>query len=122
MAKRTRKHAPPRRAETEEEEPTCDELPADGDSEEGESGLVGRLFRRSVGAPSAALKGLGEQFNGWKSEFMQIFQAEIRRFLDRIEAGEELKKVIEGKRLEISASIRLVDDDGGESHRKKSRN
>ena len=74
-----------------------------------DGGLVGRLFKRGVGAPTAALGYLGEQFNGWKSEFMVIFQAEMRRFLDRVNPSEELDKLIAGKRLEIS--VRLVPDD-----------
>jgi hypothetical protein len=82
-------------------------------------GAVGRLLKSSVGAPNAALGYLGEQFAGWKSEFMTIFQTEVRRFLDRVDPGEELKKVIAGRRLEISASIRLVDDDG--THAKPAR-
>ncbi len=75
---------------------------------ENDGGIVGRFFKRGVGAPTAALGYLGEQFNGWKSEFMQIFQAEMRRFLDRVNPSEELDKLIAGKRLEIS--VRLVDD------------
>lgn len=77
---------------------------------ENDGGIVGRFFKRGVGAPTAALGYLGEQFNGWKSEFMQIFQTEMRRFLDRVNPSEELDKLIAGKRLEIS--VRLVDDGG----------
>jgi len=77
---------------------------------EGEGGLVGRLLKRGVGAPTAALGYLGEQFAGWKTEFMSIFQSEIRRFLDRVNPSEELHRLIEGKRLEITMSVKLVQD------------
>jgi hypothetical protein len=89
-------------------------MPHDDDDEyEGAAaseGLVGRLLKRGVGAPTAAIGYLGEQFNGWKSEFMTIFQTEIRRFLDRVNPSEELEKLTVGKRLEITMSVKLVDD------------
>jgi hypothetical protein len=91
--------------------PRRDEEEDIGSGPDNDGGLVGRLFKRGVGAPTAALGYLGEQFNGWKSEFMVIFQTEMRRFLDRVNPSEELDKLIAGKRLEITASIRLVPDD-----------
>lgn len=72
-------------------------------------GLVGRLLRTGVAAPNVAMKVLADQVAGWKKDFLGIFQAEIRRFLDRQDPGRELEKIIKGKRLEVS--IRLVDDD-----------
>lgn len=72
-------------------------------------GLVGRLLRTGVAAPNVAMKVLADQVAGWKKDFLGIFQAEIRRFLDRQDPGAELEKIIKGKRLEVS--IRLVDDD-----------
>lgn len=84
----------------------------DEELEGGEGGLVGRLLKRGVGAPTAALGYLGEQFAGWKTEFMSIFQSEIRRFLDRVNPSEELHKLIDGKRLEITMSVKLVEDPG----------
>src|SRR6476659_9851532 len=87
---------------------------------ENDGGIVGRFLKRGVGAPTAALGYLGEQFNGWKSEFMVIFQTEMRRFLDRVNPSEELDKLIAGKRLEITASIRLVPDDRPKASEKKS--
>lgn len=88
----------PRRFEEEEEEPR-DEGP----------GIVGRLFQRGVSAPNVAMKILAEQMGSWKKDFLGIFQAEIRHFLDRQNAGEEIRKLIDGKRLEVS--VRLVPDD-----------
>lgn len=73
--------------------------------------LVGRLLKRGVGAPTAALGYLGEQFAGWKTEFMSIFQSEIRRFLDRVNPAEEMHRLIEGKKLQITMSVKLVDDE-----------
>lgn len=73
-------------------------------------GIMGRLLRTGVSAPNVAMKLLAEQVAGWKKDFLGIFQAEIRRFLDRQDPGSELEKLIKGKRLEVS--IRLVDDDG----------
>lgn len=72
-------------------------------------GIVGRLFQRGVSAPNVAMKIFAEQMSGWKKDFLGIFQAEIRHFLDRQNAGEEIRKLIDGKKLEVS--IRLVDDD-----------
>lgn len=77
--------------------------------EDGGPGLVGRLLQRGAAAPNVAMKLLADQVSGWKKDFLGIFQAEIRRFLDRQDAGRELQRLIEGKRLDIS--IRLVDDD-----------
>ena len=73
-------------------------------------GIMGRLLRTGVSAPNVAMKLLAEQVAGWKKDFLGIFQAEIRRFLDRQDPGSELGKIIKGKRLEVS--VRLVDDDG----------
>lgn len=80
----------------------------DGSDEDG-PGLVGRLLQRGAAAPNVAMKLLADQVSGWKKDFLGIFQSEIRRFLDRQDAGRELQRLIEGKRLDIS--IRLVDDD-----------
>lgn len=80
----------------------------DVDDEPEGPGLVGRLLRTGAAAPNVAMKLLSEQVAGWKKDFLGIFQAEIRRFLDRQDAGAELRKLIEGKRLEVT--IRLVDD------------
>ena len=88
----------PRRFEEDEEEAPRDEGP----------GIVGRLFQRGVAAPNVAMKILAEQMGSWKKDFLGIFQAEIRHFLDRQNAGDEIRKLIDGKRLEVS--IRLVDD------------
>lgn len=87
-------------------------IPDDDDDEaavapEGPS-LVGRLFRTGAAAPNVALGFIADQVSGWKKDFLGIFQSEIRRFLDRQDAGAELRKLIDGKRLEIS--VRLVDD------------
>lgn len=71
-------------------------------------GLVGRLLQRGVAAPNVAMKIFADQMSGWKKDFLGIFQAEIRHFLDRQNAGAEIRKLIDGKRLEVS--IRLVDD------------
>lgn len=71
-------------------------------------GLVGRLLQRGVAAPNVAMRILAEQMAGWKKDFLGIFQAEIRHFLDRQNAGEEIRKLVDGKRLEVS--IRLVED------------
>ena len=81
-----------------------------GDDPDGGVGLVGRLLQRGASAPNVAMKLLADQVSGWKKDFLGIFQAEIRRFFDRQDAGRELQRLIEGKRLEIS--IRLVDDQG----------
>lgn len=70
---------------------------------------MGRLLRTGVSAPNVAMRLLAEQVAGWKKDFLGIFQAEIRHFLDRQDPGAELEKLIKGKRLELS--IRLVDDD-----------
>jgi hypothetical protein len=86
-----------------------DEMLENEDGDEG-PGLVGRLFRTGAAAPNVAMKILASQVAGWKKDFLGIFQAEIRRFFDRQDAGAELRRLIEGKRLEVS--IRLVDDDG----------
>ena len=80
-------------------------------------GIVGRLFQRGVSAPNVAMKIFAEQMSGWKKDFLGIFQAEIRHFLDRQNAGEEIRKLIEGKKLEVS--IRLVDDDDAHKAVKK---
>ena len=79
------------------------------DRDESGRGFVGRRLQRGVAAPNVAMKVLAEQMVGWKKDFLDIFQAEIRHFLDRQNAREEIRKLIEGKRLEVS--IRLVDDD-----------
>jgi uncharacterized membrane protein len=73
-------------------------------------GLVSRLLRTGVAAPNVAMKVLADQVAGWKKDFLGIFQAEIRRFLDRQNPGADLEKILKGKRLEVS--VRLVDDDG----------
>ena len=86
------------------------------DRDEG-PGLVGRLLQRGVAAPNVAMKMLAEQVSGWKKDFLGIFQSEIRRFLDRQDPGLELRKMIDGKRLEVS--VRLVDDDGAQAARAK---
>ena len=104
--------------------PHQEDLDPPPESEDDGGGLVGRLFKRGVGAPTAALGYLGEQFNGWKSEFMTIFQSEIRRFLDRVNPSEELEKLTRGKKLEITMSVKLVDDDDASQagkHTKKKR-
>lgn len=80
-------------------------------------GIVGRLFQRGVAAPNVAMKIFAEQMSGWKKDFLGIFQAEIRHFLDRQNAGDEIRKLIEGKKLEVS--IRLVDDDAPRAARSK---
>lgn len=88
------------------------------DEEEDESpGIMGRLLRTSVSAPNVAMKLLAEQVAGWKKDFLGIFQAEIRRFLDRQDPGSELEKLIKGKRLDVS--IRLVDADDGHAKEKR---
>lgn len=91
----------------------------EGDDEPREEGpgIVGRLFQRGVSAPNVAMKIFAEQMSGWKKDFLGIFQAEIRHFLDRQNAGEEIRKLIEGKKLEVS--IRLVDDDDAHRTSKK---
>ena len=71
---------------------------------------MGRLFRTGAAAPNVALGFIADQVSGWKKDFLGIFQEEIRRFLDRQDPGKELRKLIEGQRLEIS--VRLVADDG----------
>lgn len=79
-------------------------------------GIMGRLLRTGVSAPNVAMKLLAEQVAGWKKDFLGIFQAEIRRFLDRQDPGSELEKLIKGKRLEVS--IRLVAADDGPAKEK----
>jgi hypothetical protein len=95
--------------------------PTDEDDDESirdeSPGIMGRLLRTGVSAPNVAMKVLADQVAGWKKDFLGIFQAEIRRFLDRQDPGAELEKLIKGKRLEVS--IRLVDADDAPAKEKK---
>ena len=88
--------------------PPFDEEDDDDSPRDEGPGLVGRLLRTGVAAPNVAMGFLAEQVAGWKKDFLGIFQSEIRRFLDRQDPGEEMRKMIDGKRLELV--IRLVDD------------
>ena len=94
-----------RRARHEEEEPD------ESESEGFVRGTVKRLFETGVAAPVLARTYILEQIAGWKSDFLGIFQSEIRRFLDRQSASEEVAKLIDGKKFELKVSVRLVDDD-----------
>jgi hypothetical protein len=106
MARRRRQH---RDEETQDEQ----------ESEGFVRGTVKRLFESGVAAPVAARTYILEQIAGWKSDFLGIFQAEIRRFLDRQSASEELEKLLEGKKIELTVSVRLVDDEDPPPRKKR---
>ncbi len=74
-------------------------------------GTVKRLFDTGMSAQNVALNYLAEQVGGWKSEFLGIFERELRRFLDRVEPGLELDRLLDGRKLEITATFRLVQDE-----------
>lgn len=80
---------------------------ADQDDAEYESGIF-RLGKRIFDTPNVARAYLVEQIGGWKTEFLQTFQQEIRRFFDRLHPAEELRKVMSHGKLEIS--IRFTPD------------
>ena len=82
-------------------------------------GTVKRLFETGVAAPQLARTYLLEQIAGWKQDFLGIFQAEIRRFLDRIEPNEEVAKLLEGKKIEVKLAFRLVDDEDAPPRKKR---
>ena len=91
------------------EEPTIEDvLPDEGFVR----GTVKKLFETGVGVPLSARAYLLEQIAGWKTDFLSIFQSEIRRFLDRQNPSEELRKLIAGPKLELSVTMRMVPDDG----------
>src|SRR3954470_1057531 len=89
-----------------------EEQPQDDEYEGFVRGTVKRLFETSVAAPNAARSYIVEQFSGWKSDFLGIFQSEIRRFFDRLHPAEEAKKLLSGRRLEFTISFRRRPDDG----------
>lgn len=92
-----------------DEEPTIEDvLPDEGFVR----GTVKKLFETGVGVPLSARAYLLEQIAGWKTDFLTIFQSEIRRFLDRQNPSEELRKLIAGHKLELSVTMRMVPDDG----------
>jgi hypothetical protein len=109
MARRRRPHR---------DEETQDEQDSEG-SEGFVRGTVKRLFESGVAAPVAARTYILEQIAGWKSDFLGIFQSEIRRFLDRQSASEELEKLLEGKKIELKVSVRLVDDEDPPPRKKR---
>ena len=74
-------------------------------------GTVKRLLETGVAAPTAARTYIVETFASWKTEFLGVFQSELRRYLDRLSPSEEMKKLLEGKRVEFRISARLVDDE-----------
>lgn len=83
------------------------------DPSEGEGllrGTVKRLFETGAAAPKAASLYLAEQFGGWKQDFLGIFQSELRRFLDKQNLSEELRRLLDGQKVELTASVRLVRD------------
>lgn len=76
-------------------------------------GTVKRLFETGTAAPAFAGRFVQEQMAGWKNDFLAIFQAELRRFFDRVQPAEEVDKLLAGRRVEFTVSARLVPDDGG---------
>ncbi len=77
------------------------------DDEEYESGIF-RLGKRIFDTPNVARAYLVEQIGGWKTEFLGIFQQEIRRFFDKLHPAEEVRKIMSHGKLEIS--IRFTPD------------
>ena len=73
-------------------------------------GTVKRLLESGVSAPDVARTYLLEQFGGWKTEFLNIFQSEIRRFFDRMSPSDEARKLLDGQRVELTVSLKLVKD------------
>ena len=95
------------------------EPPPEEPSEGFVRGTVKRLFETGVAAPQLARSYLLEQIAGWKQDFLGIFQAEIRRFFDRLEPNTEVAKLLEGKKIEVKLAFRLVDDEDSPSPRRR---
>lgn len=60
--------------------------------------------------PKSVIISAVSQAEKTKKEFMLLVAAEIRNFLEAIEADKLIKKIISGSSIEISASIKLVDN------------
>lgn len=77
-------------------------------TEEGVRTLLGELK-----LPKDIVRYVTEQAAEGRQEFFDMLRKEIRRFFDRYDMGDELRKLFRENQLEINARLRLIPNDEG---------
>lgn len=93
----------------------------DKNNKEGREGREGRERRGAFELPKEAIQYLLGALDGLQESILRIIGNELRKFLERVDIGGELQKILTSTSFEIKTEIRFIPNDQAVSPSMKSK-